>query len=120
MTLPMPFTAAVLAAVVAAPLALWQAGGQADASRVGARGFTAVSLTTCGDWQRARQRARLQVVADMGDHFGHASHIWAGARLRTADAVGVFERTCGDRRFRSVRLYKVYARALAFSGVGRP
>ena len=111
-----PLLAALLAAAAAAPLALWQAGERASAAKPGARGFAAVSLSQCGDWRRADSRARLRLVSEMGDHFGHASHIWGGARLETAEAIAVFERGCADRRFRDVRLYKVYARALPWSG----
>jgi hypothetical protein len=117
--LPKALAAAALAAAAAAPLALWQTGGSADAAPPGARGFTAVSLSSCGDWQKAPKRQRLQLISDMGDHYGHASHIWDGARLDTAKTAEVFERACADRRLRDVRLYKVYARALAFSGFER-
>lgn len=116
MRVPKPLAAAALAVAAATPLALWQAGGDADAAKPSARGFTAVSLSTCGDWDKASSRARLQLISDMGDHFGHSSHIWEGARLGTSQASEVFEQACSDRRFRNVRLYKVYARALAFSG----
>jgi hypothetical protein len=112
-----PLLAALLAAVAAAPLALWQLDPPADAARPGIRGFTAVSLSTCGEWARADDRARLRLVSEMGDHFGHASHVWGGARLQTPEALAVLQRGCADRRFRAVRLYKVYARALAWSGL---
>lgn len=119
MRAPRPLLAAVLAAAAATPLALWQTAGEDAAARPGARGFTAVSLTNCGEWAKAGERQRLELVSQMGDHFGHASHIWGGAKLETSRALEVFDRACGERDFRDVKLYKIYARALAFSGYDR-
>lgn len=116
MRLPRALLAAILAAAVTAPLALWSVRDDADAAGPGIRQFMAVSLSDCTDWNAADARERQKMLDAIGDHFGHASYIWEGARLPVPVAQGVFDRFCADRRFRAARLYKAYARALAWGG----
>lgn len=91
------------------------AGFLPGSSRAGAGGgLSQVPVATCGQWGRASPAQRRKVIEDLGDHFGHDSTFWSGATLDEDLAYSVLERGCRIRGSSWVKLYKIYARALAF------
>lgn len=90
------------------------ARGTGDAtSSSGARGFGQVSLANCEDYKRASPSERSRVVDRLGGHF--RSSQWAGHSMEAGDARAALDRACSRRESRNIKLYKIYARALAFS-----
>ena len=80
----------------------------------GASGYGRVATEDCNDWNASRASRRVQLVSEMGDHFGHKSHIWEGAKLPDGEARRVIAAACSDKRASDIKLYKIYSRALTF------
>jgi hypothetical protein len=91
------------------------AGFLPGSSRAGAGGgLSQVPVATCGQWTRGSPAQRRTVIEELGDHFNHKSTFAPGAKLDDDEAYGVIERGCRIRGSEWVKLYKIYARALAF------
>ena len=105
----------VVAAVTGAcGLALMWDDGESGSTALAGSGYGRVATEDCNDWNASGLRRRLQLIEEMGDHFGHKSHIWEGAKLPDAEARVVIQRACDDRRASDIKLYKIYSRALTF------
>ena len=92
-------------------------GGEGGDGDAGARIGRPVRRATCEDWQRADVRERYGTLEELRKVAG-APVGKGGMRGRTLDdeqAYEVFERQCKPRFTRYFKLYKVYARAVAFS-----
>lgn len=88
-------------------------GGTTTAS-AGASGYGRVATQDCNDWNASQVARRVQLVSEMGDHFGHKSHIWEGAKLPDGEARRIIQRACEDSRASDIKLYKIYSRALTY------
>lgn len=115
MRIPGPLVVAVATAASGVAL-MWSPGGEggADAALAGASGYARVSTDDCNDWNASSIDRRLRLIDEMGDHFGHPSAIWGGAKLPDAVARRAIGDACADRRARDIKLYKIYSRALTF------
>ena len=117
-----PGALVVAAATAVSGVALmWSPGGEGASSTAlaGASGYTRVATDDCNDWNASGIDRRLRLIDEMGDHFGHRSHIWEGARLPDDEARHVIQNACADRRARDIKLYKIYSRALTFRAYQR-
>lgn len=85
----------------------------------GASGYGRVATEDCNDWNASRASRRVQLVSEMGDHFGHKSHIWEGAKLPDGEARRIIQRACEDTRASDIKLYKIYSRALTYRAYAR-
>ena len=89
-----------------------------EESRVGTR----IELVDCAQWRRADPREREDTVELIREFTGQPAGP-RGARGRTLDeeeAHDLFDRVCEPDFAASFRLYKVYARAVAFGSHGGP
>ncbi|MEX2195494.1 MAG: hypothetical protein WD844_09440 [Thermoleophilaceae bacterium] len=117
---------AVLSAGAVAGVTLVADGGDAtvpvgDAflpgnARAGAGMLSGAPTADCTQWRRGTPVQRRNVVTQLGEHFGHESSVWKGARLEQDAAYETLDGACRAPEARRVRLYKIYARALAFQG----
>lgn len=74
-----------------------------------------VQYADCRDWNRGTDaEKRATVVALRGQLTAQTSKT-AQSRLSDERAVGLLEQSCGPEFARSLRLYKLYARAQAFA-----
>lgn len=114
MRVPGPIVAAAATAVCGLAL-MGQPGEDGGSSAIaGPSGYARVATDDCNDWNASGVDRRLRLVNEMGDHFGHKSVIWAGAKLPDAEARQVIRRACDDARASDIKLYKIYSRALTF------
>ena len=91
-------------------------GGEQRPENAGARIGTPVRLADCEDWQRADVRERYGTVEEIRDVMGQPVGK-EGLRGRTLDedkSYEVLDRACKQRVARYFKLYKIYARAVAF------
>lgn len=115
MRIPGPVVVALATAASGVAL-MWNPGAEGGSSTAlaGASGYTRVATDDCNDWNASDIDRRLRLIDEMGDHFGHSSHIWRGAKLPEGEARRVIQGACADRRARDIKLYKIYSRALTF------
>jgi hypothetical protein len=88
--------------------------GGAEAALAGASGYARVSTDDCNDWNASSIDRRLRLIDEMGDHFGHPSAIWSGAKLPDGEARRVIQQACDAQQASDIKLYKIYSRALTF------
>lgn len=93
------------------------AGSLAGDARVGARDLAQVPKADCTLWREGSLSERLTAVTELGHHFGSDSEFWTGAKLGDREAYEVLDATCEPDHARRIKLYKIYARALAFRGL---
>ena len=84
--------------------------------RAGAGVLAGAPTADCTQWRRGTPVQRRNVVDELGQHFGHESNVWRGARLDQDAAYETIDGACRSAAARRIRLYKIYARALAFQG----
>ena len=108
--------AVIVATAASGALLMWSPGGDdvSSTALAGASGFARVSTGDCNDWNASSIDRRLRLVDEMGDHFGHESAIWGGARMPDAEARHVIQRACEAQQASDIKLYKIYSRALTF------
>jgi hypothetical protein len=113
---------ALVACALASAAALGGCGGDDGgpaAQAGGARLGLEVRVADCEAWKGAGVRERYDVVdalrAFAGDRTGSpGGH---GATLEDEDAYDLLERSCEPSYSRAFKLYKLYTRAAAFSGL---
>lgn len=76
-----------------------------------------VPKADCTQWSEGSLPQRLEAVTELGHHFGSDSEFWTGAKLPDREAYEVLDATCEPDHARRIKLYKIYARALAFRGL---
>lgn len=115
MRIPGPLVVAAATAVSGVVL-MWSPGGDGGRSTAlaGASGYTRVATDDCNDWNASSIDRRLRLVKEMGDHFGHPSPIWKGAKMPDSEARRVIQQACEAQQASDIRLYKIYSRALTF------
>jgi len=102
------------------------AGCTSDSSRQGSgaqgsggeRIGVPVRLANCRDWEKATSRQRFGTVREIRRVLGGPVGGEGGARGRTLkdqQAYDLFDRACAQRFAKGFKLYKLYARAAAFS-----
>lgn len=105
-----------LATAVAGVALMWSPSGEGGGATAlaGASGYIRVSTDDCNDWNASSIDRRLRLIDEMGDHFGHESSIWAGAKLPDGEARRVIQQACEAQQASDIKLYKIYSRALTF------
>lgn len=112
---------AATAAVVAAILVLsagGSAGSESDEPPVGVgqvRAGSVASLAQCSDWVEGTEDQRQVTIGDIHDQLNQAGADGPTPDLPAEDAYALFERACANDYAAGFRLYKLYARAGAFS-----
>ena len=112
MRIPGPIVVATVTAVCGV-LLMWD-DGESGSTALAGSGYGRVATEDCNDWNASGLRRRLQLIEEMGDHFGHKSHIWEGAKLPDGEARRIIAAACSDVRASDIKLYKIYSRALTF------
>lgn len=112
------------AAAVAAALALAACGEDAapateeDVAGVGQqRGGSVAALAQCTDWNEGTEEEKAATVVDIRAQLNQAGADGPTPSLPEDEAYDLFERACANDYAAGFRLYKVYARAAAFSSI---
>lgn len=112
-------TACALAVAAAAALS---ACGEEDASgdeAVGGVGQERVgsvaALAQCSDWNEGTEEERRATIPDIQAQLNQAGADGPTPGLPADEAYDLFERACANEYAAGFRLYKIYARAAAFS-----
>ena len=115
MRIPGPLVVAVATAASGVAL-MWTPGSEGgdENALAGASGYARVSTDDCNDWNASSIDRRLRLIDEMGDHFGHPSAIWGGAKLPDGEARQVIQQACEASQASDIKLYKIYSRALTF------
>lgn len=97
-------------------------GGQSDngdeVAGVGdVRAGSVASLAQCSDWSAGNEDQRWATIADIQAQLDQAGADGPTPELPDDDAYDLFERACANDYAAGFRLYKVYSRAAAFSGL---
>ena len=93
-------------------------GQTAPRSSGGERIGAPVRLANCRDWERATLRQRLGTLKELRKVLGASTGTPGRGYGRTLDdrkADDLFDRACGRSFAKGFKLYKLYARAAAFS-----
>ena len=107
-----------------AALALAACGGEPAASEeevVGVgqeRAGSVAALAQCSDWNEDTEEEKVATVADIRVQLNQAGSDGPTPSLPEDEAYELFERACANDYAAGFRLYKVYARAAAFSSLG--
>jgi hypothetical protein len=76
-----------------------------------------LQLVDCTDWEEASTDERLGTIAQIRNWVGGPSgNGGRGAVIDDDEAYDLMEGFCGEEFARGFRLYKLYARAAAFTG----
>ena len=118
MRVPGPLVVAAVTAACGAAL-MWEPGEGGTPAFAGASAYTRVATDDCNVWNASKVGRRLKLIDEMGDHFGHPSAIWEGAKLPDAVARRTIQQACEDPRASDIKLYKIYSRALTFRAYAR-
>lgn len=85
--------------------------------RSGSGALSGAAQANCKQWNDASFRQRQQVVEQLGKISNRGNYPGQpGVKLPDDEAYDVLERACVPKYAMSFRLYKIYTRALAFSG----
>lgn len=114
---------AAAAALVAASLAIGACGDDGGSKEpaeetpgVGqVRAGTVVPLAQCSDWVEGTEEARRATVVQIQGTLNEAGADGPTPSLPEDEAYELFERACSNEVAQGFRLYKIYARAAAFS-----
>jgi hypothetical protein len=95
-------------------------GGDARSSQQGPHLANPINLADCRDWKAGNLEERIGTINGIRDFLGGpvpgtSGH---GATLTDDQAYKLFEGWCDNDFARGFKLYKLYARAAAFSGLG--
>ncbi len=113
-------TAFALLAVAAALMACGQehAPEGPPTSGVGEeRAGSVASLAQCSDWNEGTEEERLATITDIRAQLNQAGADGPTPDLSDEDAYDLLDRACANDFAAGFRLYKIYARGAAFSGV---
>ena len=111
-----------LGAVVLA-LALAGCGGGDESTPVQQQGVgdlvAPINLADCDDWQQASVDERLATIEQIKSFLGGpvSGTESTGDVLDDEEAYDLFQNYCANEYARGFKLYKLYARAAAFSGL---
>ena len=117
---PIAAAATAVAALVLTSLGGGSAGGNEflpGSSRAGPGALSQVPVSTCAQWRRGSPAQRRTVIDQLDAHFGHETSFFKGAVLPGDEAYTAIDGACAAGWARNIRLYKIYARALAFRGL---
>jgi hypothetical protein len=111
--------AALACAAVAAAVIAGCGGGKTNEPPVGAGPVLGapVRLASCDDWNAGSVNERLGTIAEIENYVGGpvSGTASTGPVLDTQQAYDLFENTCSASFASAFRLYKLYARAAAFT-----
>ena len=96
---------------------------EADGEQVGVgqvRVGSVASLVQCRDWVRGTREQRLATIGDIRGQLHPAGNVEPQPDLTDDEAYDLFQRACSQPFASGFRLYKLYARAAAFSSLLRP
>jgi hypothetical protein len=96
-------------------------GGDARSSQQGPQLSDPINLADCRDWNAGSAAERLGTIHGIRNFLGApvpgtSGH---GATITDEQAYRLFEGWCGNHFARGFKLYKLYARAAAFQGLGQ-
>lgn len=118
--------AVALATGLSALLVTWQpaSGGQArdylpGSTRAGSGALNQVATADCTQYVAGSTAQQRAVIGELEGYFGHSSRIFRGATMPTSEALDTMRGACAKPQARSIKLYKIYARALVFRNAGR-
>ncbi len=110
--------AALVAAAVAAGCGDTPAQPEREVVGVGQeRAGSVASLAQCSDWNEGTEEEKLATVTDIRAQLNQAGADGPTPSLPEQEAYDLFERACANDYAAGFRLYKVYARAAAFSSL---
>jgi hypothetical protein len=109
-----------LAACAVALVACGQVDTPTETKPIGVGEYRAGSyapLAQCSDWNEGTEEEKLATVADIRAQLNQAGADGPTPSLPENEAFDLFERACANDYATGFRLYKVYARAAAFSSL---
>ena len=94
-------------------------GGSAEQSEQGTQLAQGINLADCGDWNEGSVEERLGTIRQLREFLGAPvpGTSGTGPVLEDEQAYDLFEDRCDREAARGFKLYKIYARAAAFSGL---
>lgn len=111
--------AGALSALTVAGCGQAHAEGETQPVGVGQeRAGSVAALAQCSDWREGTEEERRATVADIQAQLNQAGADGPTPDLPEDEAYDLFERACANDYAAGFRLYKVYARAAAFSRLG--
>lgn len=81
------------------------------------RAGSVAALAQCSDWNEGTEDEKLATVTDIRAQLNQAGADGPTPALPEQEAYDLFERACANDYATGFRLYKVYARAAAFSSL---
>ena len=100
-----------------------QSGGVIDISGTDAVGEnlagSVAPLVECRDWNEATDEEKLATIEDVRSQVDRADSGIQVPSLTDEEAMEIFDNTCEPRFAQGFRLYKLYARAVAFAPLAR-
>ncbi len=81
------------------------------------RAGSVAALAQCSDWNEGTEEEKLATVTDIRAQLNQAGADGPTPSLPEQEAYDLFERACANDYAAGFRLYKVYARAAAFSSL---
>jgi hypothetical protein len=76
-------------------------------------------FASCADWRRGTVAQRYATIADIRGQLTPQSSATETSDLPDRSAYGIFQSSCATDGADQLRLYKLYARALAFAPLAR-
>jgi len=116
-----PARLAPIALLLAAAIAAGCGGDESGSARSSQEGLQLgepINLADCRDWNEGSVEERLGTIGQIRDFLGTpvSGTAGTGAVLEDEQAYDLFENYCENEFARGFKLYKLYARAAAFSG----
>jgi hypothetical protein len=100
-----------------------QQGGVIDISGTDAVGEnlagSVAPLVECRDWNGANEEEKLATIEDVRSQISREDVGIRSPRLSDEEALMIFDNTCEPAWAQGFRLYKLYARAVAFAPLAR-
>ena len=100
-----------------------QSGGVIDISGTDAVGEnlagSVAPLVECRDWNGATEEEKLATIEDVRSQISRQDVGIRSPRLSDEEAMTIFDNTCEPSWAQGFRLYKLYARAVAFAPLAR-
>lgn len=125
---------ALLTALVGACLLAAGCGGDSDTEKAASGGAPAdtrqaksvgpriagsvVQYADCGDWRRGTRREREATVVELRDQLTAQSESDTASPLPDDRAYRILNKSCAQGYARSLRLYKLFAKAQGFAPLG--
>ena len=82
-------------------------------------GGSVAPLVECRDWNEATEEEKLATIEDVRSQVSRQDVGIDAPRLSDEEAMTIFDNTCRPSWAQGFRLYKLYARAVAFAPLAR-